>query len=374
MQIMNLEKLAKDLWWAITAIKTINDLPDAIIFVDNTGEIKNYNKKSQELFGFNDDEYKPAGFDTVVKDGMSVLIKAAEAGKPVLATASIPGREFYVEMNVNKSFGGYTVSLRDMTKMTTDIINDEKTKVFNHEKNAMLVKIESDIKSPITSISGFSRGLLDGIGGELTEKQEKYVKIINNNSEELYHFMDKFLEFSKSESSIYESNYHNFDIIETLKAISKELEPKIQAKGLAFDIDYNSIDKRTVYTDENSVKNAFKNIMEVAISMTDNGYISVKLEQPNEQTCQKFNINPEKSELYIKITIQDTGAGVSEEDLRYLCEPYAQLTNGKKNLLRAFQLGSASIMIKRTAGQIDISSEVMQGTKYTIILPIDKNM
>lgn len=374
MQIMNLDKLAKDLWWSITAIKTINDLPDAIVFVDNSGEVKHYNRKAQELFGLNYEEFKPVGFDEIVKDGMTVLINAAEAGKPVLATASIPGRDFYIEMNVSKSFGGYTISIRDLTKMTTDIMNDEKTKVFNREKNAMLAKLEGDIKSPITSISGFSRGLLDGIGGELTEKQEKYVKIINNNSEELYHFMDKFLEFSKAESSIYESDYHNFDIIEALKSISKDLEQSIQAKGLAFDIDYDSIDKRTVYTDVNSIKNAIRNILEVAISMTDNGYISVKLEQPNEDTCYKFKINPKKSASYIQITIQDTGVGVSEDDLRYLCEPYAQLTNGKKNLLRALQLGSATIMIKRVVGQIDIRSEVMHGTKYTILVPIDKNM
>ena len=372
MQIMNLDKLAKDLWWSITAVKTINDLPDAVIFVDNSGEVKHYNRRAQELFGLNYEEFKPVGFDEIVKDGMSVLINAAEIGRPVLATASIPGRDFYIEINVNKSFGGYTLTIRDLTKLTSEIMNDERTKLFNREKNAMLSKIESDIKSPLNSISGFSRGLLDGLGGELTEKQEKYVKIINNNSEELYHFMDKFLEFSNAESSIYESDYHNFDIVETLKAVSKDFEPIFEAKKLVFDIDYNSIDKRNSYTDYNSVRSAYRNILDVALSMTDSGYVSVKLEHPNEEVCQKFRLNYEKSTSYIQITIQDTGAGIAEDEMRYLCEPYAQLEKGKKNLLRAFQLGSATIMIKRVAGQIDIKSEPMKGTKYTIVLPIEK--
>lgn len=372
MQIMNLDKLAKDLWWSITAIKTINDLPDAVIFVDNSGEVKNYNRKAQELFGLNYEEFKPVGFDEIVKDGMSVLIKASEIGKPMLATASIPGREFYIELNVNKSFGGYTVTIRDLTKLTTEIMNDEKTKVFNHEKNAMLSKIESDIKSPITSISGFSRGLLDGLGGELSEKQAKYVKIINSNSENLYHFIDKFLEFSKAESSIYETDYHTFDIVEVLKTVSKDFEPIFEEKKLTFDIDYTKIDKRNAYTDFNSIRNAYRNILETAISMTDSGYVSVKIEHPTEDACQKFRINPDKSTSYVQITIQDTGVGISEEEMKYLCEPYAQLENGKKNLLRAFMLGSATIMVKRAAGQIDIRSEVMKGTKYTIVLPINK--
>ena len=200
MQIMNLDKLTKDLWWGLTAFKTINDLPDAVVFIDSIGEIVQYNKKAQELFGLNYEEFNTVKFDEIIKDGMVHLIESVDFAKPVLATASIPGREFYVELNATKRIGGYTASIRDMTKLTGEILNDEKTIKFNNEKNAMIAKLEDDIKSPLTSINGFSKGLLDGLGGVLTEKQAKYVKIINNNSEELYIFMYKFLEFSKAES------------------------------------------------------------------------------------------------------------------------------------------------------------------------------
>lgn len=94
----------------------------------------------------------------------------------------------------------------------------------------MLVKLEGDIKSPISSITGFSQGLLDGIGGNLTEKQAKYIKIINSNSNDLYHFMDKLLEFTESESSLYKSMYQNFDVVQIIKGIASEFEKEIQNK------------------------------------------------------------------------------------------------------------------------------------------------
>lgn len=372
MQIMNLDKLAKDLWWGLIAFKTLNALPDSVMFVDNKGEIKQYNQKAKEVFGLNYEEFKTVGFDEIIKDGMSVLIKSADESKPVLCTASIPGREFYVEVNVSKCFGGYCVTIRDLTKLTKEIVNEEKTQRFNDEKNVMLAKLEGDIKSPITSISGFSRGLLDGLGGDLTEKQTKYVKIINNNADELYEFMDKLLEFSKAESSIYESNYHNFDIIETLKAVSKDFEQELTNKKLAFDIDSDNLEKRNVYCDSKAIKDLYRNILEVAVSMTETGYILVKLSHLTDEDCLKYNINQAKAASFIHITIKDTGSGVAEEDMKYLCEPYAQLEKGKKNFLRALKLGTASILVKRTNGFISIKSEVMKGTKYDIILPAEK--
>ncbi len=373
---MNLGKLAKDFWWSLTAFLTINNLPDAIIFINSEGVIEQYNKKASEVFGLVYDEFSHIQFNDIIKDGIVRVKESLKYSKPVLATAAIPGREFYVELNAVQKGSGVCVSLRDMTKLTNEIVNDEKTLKFNNEKNAMLVKLEGDIKSPITSISGFSKGLLDGLGGELTEKQAKYVKIINNNSEELYHFIDKFLEFSQAESSIYESDYHNFDIVENLKLVMKDLDEDFKAKKLSYDIDYEKIEKRGVYTDLTAVKKIFRNIMEVALSMTENGFVSVKLSHPDEMSCgnYKINIPEDKYKSYMRLTIRDTGAGIPEDEMKYLCEPYAQLEKGKKNFLRALKLGTASILVKRVNGVICISSEVMKGTKYDILLPVEKGL
>ena len=235
MQIMNLDKFFKNVWWTLTAFKTIDELPDAVIYVDLVGNIKKFNKKAQEVFGLEEssDPTVVVNINDIIKDGSEHINESLDLTRPILATATIPGREFYVEMNATQKGKGYCLSIRDLTKLTTEIFNDDKTLRFNGEKNAMLAKLEGDIKSPITSISGFSRGLLDGLGGELTEKQAKYVKIINTNAEELYHFMDKFLEFSKAESSIYEANYQNFDIIEMFKAVMKDYEPLLADKKIS---------------------------------------------------------------------------------------------------------------------------------------------
>ena len=149
------------------------------------------------LFALGSDDFTPANILEIIKDGLNCISESVTKSRPILATASIPGRDFYVELNASKGWKGYFLSIRDLTKLTDEIFNEEKVIKFNGEKNAMLAKLENELKSPVTSISGFSKGLLDGLGGELSEKQAKYVKIINNNSEELYHFLDKFFRIFK---------------------------------------------------------------------------------------------------------------------------------------------------------------------------------
>lgn len=372
MQIMNLQKIAKDFWWNLTAFKTLNDLPDSVIIVNPDGEVKQYNHKAAKVLGLNYDESSVLNFNEIIKDGMSIVKKSVEDNKPIFATVSASGNEFYVEISAVHKLNSYLVSIRDVTTLTKELDNEDKTRRFNNEKNAMLALLEDDIKSPITSISGFSRGLLDGLGGELTEKQAKYVKIINSNAEELFNFMDKFLQFSKAESSIYESDFHTFDITDAFKSIVSDYNDLIKEKKLEFDMDDSTLEKRNAYTDVPSVKDAFRNLLEVAIQMTEKGYVSVKLTHPDEETCIKYGIEPEKNVNYAQIIINNSSKGLSDDEMKYLCEPYAQLhEKGKKNLLRALQLGTASIMVKRAQGFIDIYSDT-NGMKYTVILPIEK--
>ena len=71
MQIMNLDKFFKNVWWTLTAFRTIDELPDAVIYVDLVGNIKKYNKKAQETFGLeeSDDPTVIVNINDIIKDG-----------------------------------------------------------------------------------------------------------------------------------------------------------------------------------------------------------------------------------------------------------------------------------------------------------------
>lgn len=370
MQIMNLSELFKNSWRILTSCKTLENLPDAVLLVNSGGKIEYFNRRAKEIFCFVDNSYGRYHIKDILKDAQKTIEQSAKLQKPVLTNAVLAEKEFYAEINAQKKSGGYCVVIRDMSALTKELDNEDKIIKFNNEKNAMLAKLDDEIKSPVSSIAGFSQGLLDGLGGSLSEKQNKYIKIINTNANELYTFLDKLLMFSRVESSIYEQDIRTFDVVELIKKTSKDFTEAIEAKGIAFAIDCEGLQNRNICVDLAAIKEAFRNITEVVLSMTEKGYISVRISTPDENLCNAYNITD--CDKYLYLEIRDTGAGFAEDEMKYLCEPYAQLEKGRKNFLRSLRLGIASILIKRANGFINIRSEVMKGTKYEIILPVEK--
>ena len=82
----------------------------------------------------------------------------------------------------------------------------------NREKNNFLIKLANDFKAPIQSIVGFSQAMADGLGGEMSEQQEKYIRIINKNSTDLMYFVGKLLELSQTESCLSKAENKTFDV------------------------------------------------------------------------------------------------------------------------------------------------------------------
>ena len=150
MQIMNLSKLLKRIWWLVSAYGTMENLPDAVLFVNGEGVIEYYNKRAKEIFCFVDNSFGRYKISDVVKNAHETIEKSLTEQKPVLATTTLSELEFYVEINVQQKIGGYCIIARDLTSLTQEIANEEKVAKVNNEKNAMLAKLSDDLKSPLS--------------------------------------------------------------------------------------------------------------------------------------------------------------------------------------------------------------------------------
>ena len=228
----------------------------------------------------------------------------------------------------------------------------------------------------VNSIVGFSQALIDGMGGEINEKQDKYVKIINKNSTDLLHFMEKFIEFAYAESTLYEYDYQTFDIVNAIQNVIRNNDLTTSAKGLTINFDYEELPKRTIFSDEKSIKTILQNLFETSIKLTDTGSISFKVSYPDEELINNLKIfEGAKEGSLLQISISDTGIGLQENEMEGLFEPYNQLDKqNKKNIVRSISLGTANILAKRIHGIVWAESEVMKGTTFNLIIPIEKDL
>lgn len=367
-----------NLFSGINLKEILRKLPDAVLLVDGEGRIIWTNKEAEFLFNLDTTEEIDYYFDDIISSGTELAAQSACKHVPVIAGAVGDGREFFVEMNASQIEDQFIITVRDVTAMTKVLANAEKTGRLNKDKNIMLSKLTHDFKSPVQSIIGFSNALTDGLGGELTEKQSKYVKIINKNADELLYFMDKFFEFSKAESSLVHFEFKTFDVVNCVNEIIKTNDAAISAKNLLINIDYENLANRPITTDESALKTILQNVLETSLNLTEIGSINISLSNPDMDMVIKSGlkvINKAQNTSYLLISIKDTGRGIKEIERDGLFEPYSQLDKtNKKNFIRSVSLGTVQNLLTRLHGTIQVESEIMKGTKFNIIIPIEKGI
>lgn len=357
--------------------EVLKNLPDAVIVVDFDGQIVWANNKAATIFETSCSNLKELNFDEIVANGINLAESSYSKKNSVVTGAfTLEGKEFFIEMNAKKYVEQYFITIRDITAMTNVLAAAEKTGRLNNEKNSMLVKLSNEFKSPIQSIIGFSQALIDGLAGEINDKQNKYIKIINKNSTEYLYFMEKFLEFAHAESSLFSTEKQPFDLINTVQTVVKNNENILNSKNLSINYDFEDFNKKVIYSSENALKIILQNILDTSIKLTDVGSINIKISHPDSEDAAKYGINiPEDTTSYVKISITDTGMGLSENEIDGIFEPYTQLNKThKKTVLRSITLGTAYIMTKRLGGALRVESEVLKNTTFSLILPVQKEL
>lgn len=366
-------------------VDILASIPDGIMLVDNVGKIEWVNDVIPVLLKIDKNEILKHEINDIIESGLDLIRQAAESFKSVVGRIKpLIGRDAYFEITAKPIDGNFVVSFRDVTQnyktVTNIMVEHECSKKVNKDKNTFLVKLSNELKSPIHSVIGFSQAMIDGLGGAMGEKQEKYIKIINKNSSEVLYLINKIIELAKTESNLFEYDFQIFDITNTLTSVLKEFDQQIKTKNLNLSLDTSELVKKTVFSDENSLKVALQNILETSINSTDIGSISIKVEHPDRDILAEQNISiPQIEEFndksYLMLTVSDTGAGIGETDLEMIFDPYTQLDKpNKKNIVRSIALASAKNLVRYLKGSIWIDSEPMKGATYNLIIPIEKFM
>ncbi len=368
-----------NLFSGINLKEIIRNLPDAVILLDNSGRILWTNREAEYIFNIDTSEEVDLYFDDFVNKGLELVNRSSDKHVPVIAGAATgENSEFFIELNASLMEDQFIVTIRDVTAMTKVLANAEKTGRLNKDKNLMLNKLTNDFKSPLQSIIGFSNALTDGLGGEMEEKQSKYVKIINKNATDLLYFMDKFFEFSKAESNLIKLDIKTFDVVNKIQEIIRANENSINSKKLTMNLEFEELASKTVTTDENVLKTVLQNVLEVSLKLTEIGSITITLTNPEMENVIKRGvkvINQADSRAYLQISVKDTGMGLKEVELDGLFEPYSQLDKiNKKNFLRSVMLGTVRTLLGRLNGTVWVETEIMKGTTFNIILPVEKGI
>ena len=354
----------KKILFRTNSIDVEKALPDALVLCGKDGKIQWVNDVAAEIFETSKMHLLTSNISDFIENPMNLISSSVIMHKPVIT--KFVDKEIYFDMTVKEIAEGYVLDFRDAVQNSA-IAQDDKTEEINREKNNFLLKLANDLKSPIQSIVGFSQAMADGLGGEMSEQQEKYIRIINKNSSELMYFVGKLLELSQTESALKEPDKKTLDVLALVNSVVRFNEQLYKGKEVKISIKPEEDFKKTISTDEEILKNILQDVLEIILKSVDMGEVAITLSNPNDEFISSKNLAPAQ---YTMISLSTSALLLSENDLECMFDPYTILdSTNRKNVLRAIVLASVKNLVQSLNGIVWVESQILKNTSFNIIIP-----
>jgi len=223
-------------------------------------------------------------------------------------------------------------------------------------KSQFLASMSHELRTPLNSIIGFSKVLLNRFDGELTERQETYIRSVHNSGAHLLQLINGILDFSRIEAGKLEMISEELDLHELIDECIESSMPLARGQQMKLEKTV-PLELPPLSGDRTKVKQILLNLLSNAIKFTAQGRVLVSVVAEPDA---------------IRVSVADTGIGIREDDLAHLFEPFQQLDNPVARSAGGTGLGLAisKKFVELHGGRIWAESRENQGSTFHFTLPL----
>ncbi|GAB4565451.1 MAG: hypothetical protein Fur0017_02510 [Anaerolineales bacterium] len=228
-------------------------------------------------------------------------------------------------------------------------------------KSQFLANMSHELRTPLNSIIGFSRVILKGIDGPVTELMQQDLTAIYNSGQHLLGLINDILDSAKIEAGKMELAFDEVNIQDLTHSVLSTMSGLVKDKP----IDLRQIinpETPTVRADTIRVRQVMINLLSNAAKFTDEGAITVEVGP---------YITEEGSKV-VKVSVTDTGPGISPEDQEKLFQAFSQVDASptRKSGGTGLGLSICKQLINMHGGQIWVESREGEGSTFHFTLPL----
>lgn len=331
---------------------TLQNIPSATLLVNNYGEVVIANETFLNFFN-RGNKIKKAHYDTVIahKDLKRMIKEAIATEKPINETIehNVNVHKKYFDAAVvpvlskkRKRIEGIVIVLHDITQL----------KILEQMRKDFVANVSHELKTPITSIKGFTETLLDG-AKEDKDTLEMFLDIILKESNRIQVLVSELLELSKIE----QANHFDMVKVNLPQKVFNSVEvvyPLAERKNIKFNLELEK--NLFVLAEPSKLKQVMINLLSNAI-----------------------NYSPEDAEVTVKVYLKadeciveiiDQGIGIAPEETTRIFERFYRVDKARSRDSGGTGLGLAIVkhIIEVFNGEIDVESELGKGSTFRIKL------
>lgn len=235
-----------------------------------------------------------------------------------------------------QTFNSMSQSLSELENMRTSFLSD----------------ISHELRTPMTIISGFVEGILDGTIPE--EEQKKYLDIVLNEAKRLSRLVRELLEATRLDQGKIKINKTNFDINRLVSETLIAYEQSLTDKKINVSLDLGEV--CFANADRDSIKRVMINLIDNAIKFTpEEGYVKVKTECVDKK---------------VRVVVENSGEGISKADLRHIWERFYKSDKSRGIDKKGVGLGLHIVktIITQHGGTIFAESKEGEFARFTFVI------
>lgn len=242
----------------------------------------------------------------------------------------------------------------------------ERLAELDRLKSQFLANMSHELRTPLNSIIGFSRVILKGIDGPLTELQVQDLSSINSSGTHLLGLINDVLDMAKVDAGKMELVFDDTDLNDLIQSALSTIGGLVKDKQIDLRQEI-ATDIPKIRADHMRIRQVLINLLSNAAKFTETGSITV-------HTHLVKAVSPQTGQLmsFVEINVTDTGPGISQEDMSKLFEAFSQVDASPTRKAGGTGLGLniSRHLVELHGGRIWAESEVGRGSTFSFILPI----
>jgi two-component system phosphate regulon sensor histidine kinase PhoR len=335
----------------------VSCMADGVLVTTPELEVVLHNPASTRLLEFLPSDSLGGALSDYIDDknlgkALKTLLANAEGEEECIAQELVLGQKYLRALSAlvygpERQVLGTVTVLHDITSL----------KELDEMKSTFVHHVSHELRAPLSAIKQQHSVILDGLTGELTDKQRELLNRAQDKIQGLLDTINDLLDVARIESGHGVQQQVPLNLADILRQTVNLLGPKAEEQGLSLELRLPE-DLPLVQADERSIEEVFINLISNAINYSpEGGTVAVSANKHME---------------YLEVGVNDTGVGIEAEELPKIFDKFYRVKHPQTRQVIGTGLGLSIVkgIIEAHRGLVEVESKPGVGTTFKVLLPI----